>query len=310
MPTFTWLDANRMIFQRYLPDVPRGEKDDSFLAVYNFEQREWDLLESLAQSHPCDKDENVWYYNTHLLPNGTLGYFIKCVPALSARSNYLFAWNEKTNAIELVFDFDDSPHERGFAPSAYTLSPDMMEIVYSVGRTFTAYLYRVQADGQIRQLVPLFFRAWLPAWSPDGATLAFMGNETHRGTPVDEIISYSQMRPILYLPWNLYLMDAENDTVRKIAEDFTDYYYLQWLPDSNRYLSVMGTFGKAPGIWVIDIETLEVTRLWDSSERYSWSLDGKLFVHDGTIDIASPQAWTLVAIDSPLSPVRDDTAPP
>ncbi len=322
LPTFTWLDANRMIFQRYFPNYIRvGEEifrtiHDSFLAVYDFNKREWDSLEGLAQSHPCNRDENddendnVSYYKTQLLPNGALGYIIACDPALDAghaRTTYIYTWDEKTNAIELLFGFDDGPHERGIPLSAYTLSPDMREMVYSVGDIFDAFLYRVQADGQIRQLVPQFFRAWMPAWSPDGTTIAFMGNETYRGTPMDEVISYSQMRPILYLPNDLYLLDAENDTVRRIAEDFTDFCCLQWLPDNNRYLSLMGTFGKTPGIWVIDIETRVVRRLWEASELFSWSSDGKLLVGVGTAYVASPQVWTLVAIDSPLSPGHDET---
>ena len=237
LPTFTWLDDDRMIFQRYFPTYIKVEEEtfsthhDSFLAVYDFNKREWDSLEGLAQSHPCnsnrEKDDIVSYYKTCLLPNGALGYIIECSPPLGAgraRTEYLYTWDEERNAIELHFAFDDGPHERGIPLSAYTLSPDMREMVYSVGDIFDAFLYRVQADGQIRQLVPQFFRAWLPAWSPDGTTIAFMGNETYRGTPMDEVISYSQMRPILYLPNDLYLLDAENDTVRRIAEGFTDFY--------------------------------------------------------------------------------------
>ena len=286
LPTFTWLDANRMIFQRYIPDEPRGANDDNFLAAYDFEKQEWDFLESLARNHPCnkEKDDEVWFYNTNRLPNDALGFVIKCFPPFGAgrsTTHFLYTWDGKRNAIELYFDFDDGPHEGGYPLSAYTLSPDMREMVYSVGDLFRAYLYRVQADGQIRQLVPQFFRAWLPAWSPDGTTIAFMGNESYRGTPLDEVTSYSQMRPILFLPNDLYLLDAANDTVWKIAQDFTDFYYLRWLPGSNRHLSVAGTFGNTPGIWVIDIETRVVTRLWETIERYSWTPDGKLLVYEG-----------------------------
>ena len=76
-----------------------------------------------------------------------------------------------------------------------------------------------------------------------------MGNEAYRGTPMDDITSYSQMRSILFLPNNLYLLNAEDETAWKVAEGFTDCYYLQWLPGSNRYISLTGSFGNTPGIW-------------------------------------------------------------
>lgn len=315
LPTFTWLDTDRMIFQRYNRKGLRSGDYDNYLAAYNFEKQEWDFLENLAQDHPCSKEEDdeIWFYNTRLLPNGTLGYSIRCKPPFgSTRSltHLLYAWDNTKNATEFLFDFANIPRESGYPVSAYSLSPDMGEIAYSVGDLFDSYLYRVQTDGQILQLVPQFFRAWLPAWSPDGTTIAFMGNEAYGGTPIDDVTSYNQMRPILFLPNNLYLLNAEDETAWKVAEGFTDFYYLQWLPGSNRYVSLTGSFGNTPGIWVIDIETRDIARLWDFSARYSWTADWKLFVHDGTIDVASPKAWTLVVIDTPLLLVSDESNAP
>ena len=141
LPTFTWLDTDRMIFQRYKRTGSKGGDFDNYLAAYNFEEQEWDFLEHLAQDHPCSKegDDEVWFYNTSLLPNGALGYNIRCKPPFgSTRSltHFLYAWENTKNVTEFLFDFDNIPHESGYPVSAYSLSPDMREIAYSVGRSF------------------------------------------------------------------------------------------------------------------------------------------------------------------------------
>jgi len=317
VPSPIWLDQNRILFWRYRT-TPEGRSEDSFFAVYELERGTWDFLDDLAGHHPCKDYQRVILGRARRVPNGTLAYLLICAPVhrkgiltdYRSTTYYLYAWNEETGTIETVFDFQANPQDSGLDPSGFDFSPDMEEFVFGLSNLFIGKLYRVQRGGDIVPLVPHFFRATKPEWSPDGAAIAFLGIETYGGTPPDEILFFNETRAIYRHPRDLYLTDRQGEDVRKIASGFIEIARLQWLPQSSRYLVLAGKHRKFPGVWVpgvwlIDVETGKMKRLWDNSEQFGWAPEGKqLTIYDGYVEVVnslygmdSHEEWSLLVFD-------------
>jgi len=314
LPSDAWLDQDRMLFGRYREDA-LGRIGNVFLGVYDIKLRSWDKVENLAFNHPCYDDEETRFGSPKGLPDGTLGYIIWCdnrprtddsTPRLRRRPHYLYAWNERTDVTALIFDFQENIEREGLSVSSYTFSPDMSEMAFCLSSLISAELHKVQSGGQILPLVPGFFRACHPEWSPNGERIAFFGNETYGGTPPDEILFFVETAAIYRHPWDLFLVDDRGGSLRKIAEDFTAIGPMKWLPQDSRYLLVAAQFRNIPGIWLIDVETGRLARLWDNTGGFGLSPDGQqITVYEGqseafaTLDgLDMQENWTLLVFDS------------
>lgn len=316
-PNPIWLDQNRILFRRYR-ESPEGRIENAFFAVYDLERGTWDFLDELAAHHPCNDNEGVIFRKVRRVPNGTLAYLLNCAPVhrkgiltdYRSMTYYVYAWSEKTGTIETVFDFQADPQDSKLDPSGFDFSPDMEEFVFGLSNLFFGKLYRVERGGHIVPLVPHFFRAAKPEWSPDGESIAFLGIETYGGTPPDEVLFFNETRAIYRHPRDLYLMDPQGEDVRRIASGFIEIVRLQWLPQSSRYLVLAGEHRKFPGVWVpgiwlIDVETGKMQRLWDNDEQFGWSPEGKqLTIYDGYEEVVyslygmdSHEEWSLLVFD-------------
>ena len=313
LPSSTWLDQDRMLFGRYRENS-LGHIGDILFASYDTKSRSWDKLENLALNHPCFDDEETVFVRPKVLPDGSLGYIIWCdnkprtddfIPQLRGRPHYLYAWNERTDVIALLFDFQENLERDGLSVDNYTFSPDMSEMAFCLSSLIYADLYRVQSEGHILPLVPHFFRACRPEWSPNGESIAFLGNETYSGTPPDEILFFRETAAIYRHPWDLYLVDARGGNLRKIAENFTAIGFMQWLPQDSRHLLLAAEYRNIPGIWLIDVETGRMARLWDNTGSFGLTPDGQqLIVYErhnevfATLDgLDMQEDWTLLVFD-------------
>ena len=181
----------------------------------------------------------------------------------------------------------------------------MSEMAFCLSSLIYADLYRVQSEGHILPLVPHFFRACRPEWSPNGESIAFLGNETYSGTPPDEILFFRETAAIYRHPWDLYLVDARGGNLRKIAENLTAIGFMQWLPQDSRHLLLAAKYRNIPGIWLIDVETGRLARLWDNTGSFGLTPDGQqLIVYErhnevfATLDgLDMQEDWTLLVFD-------------
>ncbi len=118
-------------------------------------------------------------------------------------------------------------------------------------------------------------RVKAPAWSPVGQLIAFVGTATYPGNQNDPK-TWGQIEDLFLYPWDLYLMNADGSDVRIILKTI-DTGPLTWLPQRNS-LAFYGEFAKEEGIWLVDIPTQQVARLWPYRAAYDFSPNGSQIV--------------------------------
>jgi len=285
-----WLNDNRIALVRY-EDL--GYQIRSLLTIREIHSHQYRDVDTPVLIRGCGHDRHLHSGWTERLPNGNVGYILACYPLHDKVVYGIYEWDDEVNEARLLFDESDGPRTDS-PPEGFTGSPDMTSLVYSLSGGILGELFQVKPGGEVVQLVPDFFRAASPAWSPDGRWIAFLGNESDASVDMDKITSYLQTRNVLFRPWDVYLLDMEGNA-HLIVPGFRSSGNLQWKPGSNRFLSLVGEYGSVPGIWLVDVDTGEVTRLWDTHTGYSWSSDGQqLMVIDIKEDESEIQSSLLV----------------
>jgi len=109
-------------------------------------------------------------------------------------------------------------------------------------------------------------RADLPAWSPDGGTIAFLGSPQSIGVK-------GQAR--LEMPWNVYLLNPVDLKLRKVLTDIKGPSELAWSPDSQS-LAFSGAMDNSGGLWLYRVTTGKLLRIdTDQPALVAWSPDGQ-----------------------------------
>ena len=128
-----------------------------------------------------------------------------------------------------------------------------------------------------------------PAWSPDGGTIAFfaflqamgVGNQFSR----------------LDAPWNLYLMDPDEQQPRKALDGVVDAHGLKWSPDG-RWLAFSGEIHGWDGVWVYAPSTQRLLHISvDPMNNLGWSPDGQRIVGTVHLPVQGPANDELVILD-------------
>lgn len=292
-----WLDNNRVALTRY-EDL--GYQSLSVLIVRNIGSLRYREIDTPVLIRGCGPDRHLHSGWNERLPNGNVGYILRCYPSNAPVVYGFYEWDDQAGEVRFLFDLSDGPR-RGRPPEGFTYSSDMTSLVYALDSGIIGELFQVEPGGKVVQLVPFFFRAASPAWSPDGKWIAFLGSESDAGVDMDKITSYFQTRNVLFRPWDVYLLDMEGNA-RLIGPGFSSSGNLQWKPGSNRFLSLVGEYGSTPGIWLIDIDTREVIRIWDTRAGYSWSPDGQRMM---VIDVKENGARTQSSLLVFPAPVKE-----
>jgi WD40 repeat protein len=109
-------------------------------------------------------------------------------------------------------------------------------------------------------------RADFPAWSPDGRQIAFFASPESIGKAgVDR----------LRAPWELYVMDAVAREPEELLSNVLSPYALAWSPESDRLAFSGEVRGQGEGIWLIDPQTGDLSRLYGGTVLFlAWSPDG------------------------------------
>ncbi|MFH1228563.1 MAG: hypothetical protein V1701_11765 [Planctomycetota bacterium] len=145
--------------------------------------------------------------------------------------------------------------------SPLSWSPDGAEIVYSSLKNNSWNIYTVEvATGQTRKLTSGNWDAF-PAWSPDGKTIAFIG-QSDFGEPL-----------------TLCIINREGSGLKVIYKDKVQRKPISWAPDGGRISFVASNDGPfSDDIYAISPDganPVRVTKTKDQEESPSWSPDGQ-----------------------------------
>lgn len=284
-----WATPEWLIFQ-YSPEKDVTSQNNELVAV-NVNNEEWRVM-PVIKSEGCDINR---FGSIRRLPDGQLGFIFECLikePSMR-RMFSLYAWEVDTNQIHLK-----QTYPRYFFATSFSVSPNSFEVVQEEGGSNPEpKLHRVTENGQVVQMVPGFFRARSPSWSPDGQQLAFLGNESGPDEKSNTFSGLIALNNVLDYPWNLYLVAKSGDNPQKVLAGIQYGTQLTWFPEG-QWLAFSGVFREQRGIFVFNLETREIIRIWSKTNIFDLSPDGKqLVILDQEIGLENIDVTQPIIID-------------
>lgn len=281
-----WLDSERLVARIEAVDVDNP-------------RRKWRLLWSLSLRDPgqvvqLDVPEppvclDLMHFHPQRLPDGRLGYAIFC----GAKAISLWAYDLDTGEAERL--------RRNFllertGTGGPTWNPELTRGVMGDGaRYIQEQLYFFDRDQEWTHIDVGLEQAYGPTWSPDGSTIAFMG-QRFRNRP----------GPGGADPYALYVMDADGTNVRQVLGYFYASHGGNWSPDS-QWVVLRGFYGTEydedgpAGLWLVEIETQRIVQILDGSAfEPVWSPDGQQVI--AFLEAEGETTLVIIDVSSVVSP--------
>ena len=228
----------------------------------------------------------VHYHAPTTLPDGRLGFLKDCDSfQVNERSAFWLIGSEAdgSDAMPLM----DGP--LGYSLSSFTWNPQITEGLFSIGSGICSGIARMTrggvedfpitvGDGNHRFRVDADIRdpsdsdcwnegqAGSPIWSPDGSRIAFLASPLAVG-----VEGFNRA----YLPWNLYLMDAEGSQARAALSDISSAGGIAWRPQGDWIALIGDPPGYGDGLWLYSLGQGTLRRVTDDPPiGFAWSSDG------------------------------------
>ncbi len=227
---------------------------------------------------------SLWYRAPTALADGRLGVTRVCQSPSSPGGTFAV----------LGYDLTSSKTEELVAsqgqvnPSSTSWNPAVDTAIASVSSSICAHIFWLKRDGpqplnvtiseggkswRVDRVTPSANggcdqdgRADLPAWSPDGGTIAFFGSPKSIGV---------QGQARLAAPWNLYLLNPVDLQLKKVVAEVKSPSELAWSPNSG-WLAFSGEVDHSGGLWLYQIATGKLVRIdTDQPGLVAWSPDGR-----------------------------------
>ena len=253
----------------------------SLIALHKIGESGWSITKQLPEREECLVGF-ISYISR--LSNGRIGFVYFCMA--NSPSGFLHTWDINSDTVTQFYDYPDR-----FFPTSYTFSPTSDALIQtdSEGSGMNDNLFRVtlNPEQQFEELFPTFQRKRNPAWSPDGKLIAFAGTETYPGAPSSDFTTFNQITGLLDYPWDIYLLDVTSGQHQLLFSGTQNLRGLKWSPADN-WLAFSGVIERKRGIWILDIKTRELIRVWHETDGYfDWSPDGSQMVvidHQGDLN--------------------------
>jgi Tol biopolymer transport system component len=188
-----------------------------------------------------------------------------------------------------------------FSAGFAAFAPDMSIFIQEQQRgSMHDELYRVDHGGRMERFFATYQRVRSPSWSPDGHTIAFAGTETIPDPRTNLFTALVGIGDVVFYPWDLYLVSVDGKDVRVILSGIKDLNIIKWSPRGDR-LAFRGEYKDKRGIWVLDMVSSRLTRVWSELDFYDWSPDGKQMVVLQQIEQNGLKSSHPLLIDVPSS---------
>jgi Tol biopolymer transport system component len=130
----------------------------------------------------------------------------------------------------------------------------------------------------LRLLEDSFGRIGHPAWMADGRII-FAGTPRLPESSTNLFSGLPGISAGLAEPWSIYLTDLDSLLSGDVGEDqiiLSDIQYIEAVKASpdGRFVSFLGTIEGNQGLWLYNLETKELARIWAGFGPYDWSPDG------------------------------------
>ncbi len=255
-----WLSTDEIVFA--IEDSDR-QNPNPFL-IYNIEKQTWNQL--TIPANPICQVNGFGFLES--LPNGNIGYINTCIENGSTRKsieeiNLSTGETKKLSGIESIK-----------VAGKFTFSTDMSEMVQEdmTGRFLSNKLYYRNTLGDF-QIASNFTRAMYPDWSPHKRQIAFWGTEKYLNKEPKDFTSLPEILNLSSYPWDLYLASPEGNNVTKVLSSVEDALLINWSPSKN-ILAFSATVDGNSGVFLLNPETLELSRIWPKLSDFDWSPDG------------------------------------
>lgn len=209
------------------------------------------------------------------IPNEQLGYLWECIPDKGiARDFRLHQYNLTEESDQELYRYPIP-----FWATAFSISPSMERwLQEEAGDSLSNLLHLVQQDHELVQLLESSFaRAGHPYWlSAD--RIVFAGTPNLPESNSNLFSGLPGIRVGLGEPWTIYLTDLESLLTDSIGEKqivLTDIQYIEAVKASpdGRFISFLGTIDDNQGLWIYQLDSGELARLWAGFGPYDWSPD-------------------------------------
>lgn len=266
-----WLDEDHIAFI-YRPEelISQDLGTDFRISLFEISSSKTTTLPHISIPLSCFPPSTISELTR--LPSGSLGFVFRC-RSENGTSGTLYIWDKTANS------FVEWQSLADFLPRSFSFAPDMSQFVQEdgVGGGLNNELHLVNSEKKIIRLLRDFKRARSPAWSSDGTTIAFAGTKTN--VENTDLKTWQDIESLAYHPWDIYLMDPDGSNARILLPLVGNVYDLKWSPTNSNLLLFGGSsFGGTDGIWLLDIATMNVERIWAKNTRFDWSLDGSKIV--------------------------------
>jgi len=260
-----WVGDSRLVVQ-YEPEI--------LLQRWTYELWSMRLDGSDMHSLSLPRDGNVtcaaiFFTSPTAMPDGRLAFERACDKlGTDTVDRHLLFWNVEDDTSGLLYDYE-MPARNGI----YTFAPNLSRGMTSSNTAIEDHLFWLNNSGA--QEVELgMARANTPAWSPDGAFIAFWGNLELEGEP----------GPGWALqPYDLWLMPADCEFISEDCAGALQFLLgnvlhpnvLQWSPDM-KWLAFDGEVkGAGQGVWLLNLSSRDLRKVVDGNYiRPVWSPDG------------------------------------
>jgi len=276
-----WL-SDEYIAIIYDPPYFEGYPQDSRIHLYNVTNDKWSEIGPSLIDAFSFKYGILYMGMLSRLPNGNLGISYHSYGDGSGtgydETQGIVEYDIDTGIAKIINQFDKDVI--GVAVE-FSYSPDMNELIQGdfTNRLIGTKLYYIGTNN-ITQIVPDFIRADGPAWSPHKREIAFWGTEKLPGNMLPtQIADDFDLINVVHTPWDLYLSAPDGSNLRKIVSSVREHRSATWSPTRENIIAFSGIYNGVPGVWLLDLNTMNITRIYDDSVNgLDWSPDGSKIV--------------------------------